>query len=1077
MSVGKTLHLTLEATRPIGKAETIEQVLQALNMVWTESNLAPFQTVQISAVQTGLTGVVWDAELALTAIAPSVNSASTQATPQGSAETCLVCGKYTLRFTDQGCRIDMAPSLPLAWTPRALPRISAPTDPVGLELALEQVITAMQQHRFIVLTGERGTGKTTLLRSLSHYSVLRQWFPDGVVYLRVGWRSRSDLLQDLFHQFYATDALRPTDTEMFQAFQGKQALILLDQAAWQLQEFEALSRSLPSFTFVAATYHSLPGDYSGAAISLSGLTLADSLILLARELDRTIAPDQRHTAEALCHLLQGHPLRLLQAVDLINQGHFSLVTLVEQLQGTSLELLLLRFAGCQGRQRNSTRSQQERQSLAVLAVLAGLGEESVTVPQLAALVGIEDISPALAPLVKGHLVLVTGQRVQLAPNLLLPLQTTWNLNQWSDRTFNCFAAWADQARPDPTLLADEVDVLWHLTGQAIATSRWATALSLSRLLDYLLWARGNWMAWEQVLHWQIQAGESSSNLVAVAQAEHQLGTLALCRDETALARDYLTRALATRRDLDPAAVALTRWNLERLQSQGMPPDGNQPLAASVPPQPSPRIPRRFDSLPLVLLAALIGGGGLLALLLWLFPAEGGRVSTSRDRLDFAPQTLHTSSDPQPVTLRNDNSTPLTITSLELQGAQATDFQITEDCTDAPLAQGEDCTVAVSFTPQSTGDRQSTLWFTEQQGSRQSLLVLAGQGIEQPAEQTLRITPGNIYFGPQGLSRPSEFQVVTLHNDGTEVIALQAISPLGEHRDDFWSRHSCTDAPLAPGDRCTVEVVFEPTEPGPRQARLAIASEIHPTTGTRQFWTIPLRGEGETVEETRFDRDAIPVSPSSPSSPPPPSAEPVSAASDSPQIREFAATHSTLEVGQSTDLCYAITDAVEVTLDGETVNSEAGCLTISPQASRAYTLVAIGVEGQQVEETVEITVNQPVLTVPTSLTPGSTDAMQIPDLSPCEELLLQWTIPQQPAQAVSLVTIQEQEFPYTGDVSAVAQSSPTIPWITVFEEPVPGTSLDISQQVGSQLYRWAVRSQDAAGNTSDPASWSYFICSP
>lgn len=1132
MPIGSTLHLKLEATRSVDKATMVALVLQVLTASSPDVTAASgFRSVQISAVQAGSEGILWDTELSLPAgvaasqsrltevsnkrtHSPSLNLSDRPVPGSKDASLPIYTEAYRTQWTTGGCRVDAdgvdLASLQVRSRPHPLPL----SDTVGQSPLLSTVKSALNHHALVMVQGEAGIGKTTLLRSLTHDALLQQQFPDGVVYQSVAWRSPSDLLQCLVNHFFVIDTRYLTLAEIQQLMQGKRSLILLDDVSWPAEDIESLGQHLPGLSFVVATQAPITIQ-SGAVIPLPGLSLADGVELLNRAMGRRIPPEQHHTAATICHLLQGHPLRILQAAVLVSGndvaverssgqvgfGSLTLTTLVEQLQTTSLEPLLLRYAGGRSPQRGKA-NQQTRQALAILAVLAVLEGASTTPSAMAAIIGVEEINPVLSVLIETYLVLMEGDRLRLAPNLLTPLKTTWNLHQWTERTVTCFTSWANQASADPSVLGEDLESLWHLTQKAVATSDWQAVLQLGQPLDYLFWQSRQWSAWGQILSQQQRAAQHTGQAAIAARASHQLGSLALLRGQFASAQQELSQSLNQRLQVEPGAAPVTRWNLALVQAALSSPDAIPDHAPNQPPfapsQPngqrkaqrsSPRTSNRSRTfLPIALFAAVVGGGGLLALLLLLFPGKELEMTASRDRLDFAPQPIHTRSDPQPVTLRNDGGRDVTLVAIEPEGATANDFQVTENCTDAPLVAGEDCTVAVSFTPQAMGDRQATLWLTDDQGKRQSVLLLAGQGMEQPAEQTLRITPGNVDFGEQVIDSRSAFQIVTLHNDGTEAIALQAISPLGEHQGDFWSRHTCTDTPLQPGESCTVEVVFQPRDMGVRNGRLAIASELSPITGTRQFWTIPLRGEGREsreVEEGRGTRGARGErqwrSPSSPSSPPsPPPVEDVATPTNPPQINEFTTTQTTITAGESAELCYSVTDAVEVTLAGRALNSEGGCLTISPTESRSYTLVATGADGQQVERTLEITVTPPapaVSTIPTNLYPGSADAMQIPDLAPCNEVILQWANSDASDQNLSLVTIQEQEFPYTGDISAAAQASTTIPWITVFEEPIPNNSLDISQQVGSQLYRWTVRSQSSSGELSDPAPWQYFICSP
>ena len=101
------------------------------------------------------------------------------------------------------------------------------------------------------------------------------------------------------------------------------------------------------------------------------------------------------------------------------------------------------------------------------------------------------------------------------------------------------------------------------------------------------------------------------------------------------------------------------------------------------------------------------------------------VSLSVTSLTFSGQGVGTPSAPQPVTLTNIGTGPLTVSSMATSG----DFAQTNNC-GASVAAAASCTISVTFTPAATGTRTGTLTITDNNngvaGSTQSV-ALSGTG--------------------------------------------------------------------------------------------------------------------------------------------------------------------------------------------------------------------------------------------------------------------------------------------------------------------------------------------------------------
>ena len=104
------------------------------------------------------------------------------------------------------------------------------------------------------------------------------------------------------------------------------------------------------------------------------------------------------------------------------------------------------------------------------------------------------------------------------------------------------------------------------------------------------------------------------------------------------------------------------------------------------------------------------------------------VTFTPPRLDFNGQAPTTTSAAQTVTLHNNESTTLNVTTAAVTGANASDYvKGTDTCTGAALASGGTCTVQVSFRPPSLGGFPASLTFTDSASDSPQNVALDGMG--------------------------------------------------------------------------------------------------------------------------------------------------------------------------------------------------------------------------------------------------------------------------------------------------------------------------------------------------------------
>lgn len=194
-------------------------------------------------------------------------------------------------------------------------------------------------------------------------------------------------------------------------------------------------------------------------------------------------------------------------------------------------------------------------------------------------------------------------------------------------------------------------------------------------------------------------------------------------------------------------------------------------------------------------------------------------SVSPTSFDFGNQLANTTSAAKAFVVRNIGSAPLTLGEVAITGANPSEFALGEDeCTDAVLDPGEECTVEASFSPDLTGPRSATLSIPGDPGGSAEL---TGTG----TAPELSVTPTSFDFGNQRIDTTSAAQAFVVKNTGTASLAMGKVAIGGSNPGEFvLGTDGCTDAVLDPAEECTTQVSFSPDLVGPRSAILNIPGE-------------------------------------------------------------------------------------------------------------------------------------------------------------------------------------------------------------------------------------------------------------
>lgn len=208
------------------------------------------------------------------------------------------------------------------------------------------------------------------------------------------------------------------------------------------------------------------------------------------------------------------------------------------------------------------------------------------------------------------------------------------------------------------------------------------------------------------------------------------------------------------------------------------------------------------------------------------PAAVPRVEITPDPVDFGRWEVGRSGAPRTVRVRNVGAGPLLVGSLRRSTVEASEFDVKrQTCTQAPIAPGEACEAVVEFTPRGRGPRDAELLLFDNAAGSPHQVKLVGVGVEalRPAPvPRVEITPNPVDFGARGGRHSRAGQTVWILNSGTASLDVGSVTITGaDERDFVVTTQMCTRAPVAPRQRCGIELEFRPRAAGRRAAQLLI----------------------------------------------------------------------------------------------------------------------------------------------------------------------------------------------------------------------------------------------------------------
>jgi|CZKD01.1.fsa_nt_gi hypothetical protein len=223
------------------------------------------------------------------------------------------------------------------------------------------------------------------------------------------------------------------------------------------------------------------------------------------------------------------------------------------------------------------------------------------------------------------------------------------------------------------------------------------------------------------------------------------------------------------------------------------------------------------------------GGNTDAFILKIAATSAPAVTLSPAALQYASQTVGSSSQPQTILLRNMGSAPLAISSITTTG----DFAETDNCGNSVQAAGS-CAFSIIFTPTAVGSRDGTIVIQDDAAGSPHIISLNGSG--QGAVVTL--IPPMLTFPSVPVGNSSAPQTITLANTGNAALSISAIEAAG----DYAQTNNCPPS-LSAGSSCAINVTFAPTTSGTRTGTVTVSDSV---AGSPQIVGLTGTGVGLTA---------------------------------------------------------------------------------------------------------------------------------------------------------------------------------------------------------------------------------------
>ena len=209
------------------------------------------------------------------------------------------------------------------------------------------------------------------------------------------------------------------------------------------------------------------------------------------------------------------------------------------------------------------------------------------------------------------------------------------------------------------------------------------------------------------------------------------------------------------------------------------------------------------------------GGILLSLCLLVLGSSAlAQAALTPATLAFGKAAVGDISAAKTATFKNDQTTPLTIDSIAISGADSGDYAWGGNCPISPNTLGAklSCKITVTFAPAALGSRTASLTVTDSASNSPQSAALTGTGTAP-----VTVSPASLAFPGQLVGTTSGAKTITLTNHLSSALDVSSISASGA----FAVASNTCGSSVGAGLTCTIGVTFTPTAIGKQTGTLTI----------------------------------------------------------------------------------------------------------------------------------------------------------------------------------------------------------------------------------------------------------------
>ncbi len=463
--------------------------------------------------------------------------------------------------TTDGVKLDESARPPVVRRDRqSVRRVDAPR---GIFVGRSDDITAVHEsidagERLVAITGPPGVGRKTLLRNLAHGSMeLDAQYPDGFGVSPVDGRTAVDLedmLQSLWDLFYATEdgsaVASVVDARKRRLeLERVTALVIIEDGRLGEDDFVEISAQIRQSTVLVSTG---PGDegWNGEEVALAGLhDHADRRTLFEATARLPMGYVSEAALDALLDRVGGNPSLIEHLARRAKKE------LGRRAEPSAMAEWIATLAVASHEQFEERLVAEEARAAFDAGMAAG------TIIPLDVIRQLPGGTDSVVEGVKAGSQVASSPRFRVSSSLAAVATSPQDADVIMAQLFDASLDWADGASAQEVF--ENREFVLRMLDWGGERGRNADVIRLASSTEHAMAVGGRHGAWRRVLGCALDASRRQpTDPHAEGWALHQLGSVALLRDEVDVARELLHEALERREEIgDDAGIDLSRHNL------------------------------------------------------------------------------------------------------------------------------------------------------------------------------------------------------------------------------------------------------------------------------------------------------------------------------------------------------------------------------------------------------------------------------------------------------------------------------------------------------------------------------------